>query len=176
MALVALLRGVNVGGHRTFRPTVLARQLEHLDIVNIGAAGTFVIRRPVSPARLKAELSSRIPFTTQIMIVSGQELLRVAAGNHFASQPEQPGTVRFVSVLSRIPRAAPAVPINLPSSGQWLLRILGRERRFVFGLYRRHMKAIRYLQTLDRLYGVPVTTRSLNTIAAIASVLGERAP
>ena len=38
MALVVFLRGVNVGGHRTFRPTVLAKQLRHLDAVNIGAA------------------------------------------------------------------------------------------------------------------------------------------
>ena len=55
MALVVLLRGVNVGGHRTFRPTTLAEQLKHLDAANIGAAGTFVIRRPVTRAQLRAE-------------------------------------------------------------------------------------------------------------------------
>ena len=47
MALVVFLRGVNVGGHRSFRPTTLAEQLKHLDAVNIGAAGTFVIRQPI---------------------------------------------------------------------------------------------------------------------------------
>jgi hypothetical protein len=31
VALAVLLRGVNVGGHRTFRPTALAEQLKHLD-------------------------------------------------------------------------------------------------------------------------------------------------
>ncbi len=36
MALVILLRGVNVGGHRTFRSAALARELQHLDAVNIG--------------------------------------------------------------------------------------------------------------------------------------------
>ncbi|MBY0496071.1 MAG: DUF1697 domain-containing protein [Cyanobacteria bacterium] len=41
MALVVFLRGVNVGGHRTFRPAALAKQLEHLGAINIGAAGTF---------------------------------------------------------------------------------------------------------------------------------------
>ena len=51
VALVVLLRGINVGGHRTFRPTKLAEQLKHLDAVNIGAAGTFVIRRPVTRAQ-----------------------------------------------------------------------------------------------------------------------------
>jgi hypothetical protein len=33
MALVAFLRGVNVGSHRTFRPTVLAQELADLDVV-----------------------------------------------------------------------------------------------------------------------------------------------
>jgi hypothetical protein len=43
---VVLLRGVNVGGHRTFRPARLAERLQHLGAINIGAAGTFVIRKP----------------------------------------------------------------------------------------------------------------------------------
>jgi hypothetical protein len=34
------------------------------------------------------------------------------------------------------------------------------------------MKAIGYLGTLDRLFGVPVTTRNWNTVSAIANVLG----
>src|SRR4029453_12933403 len=51
VALVFLLRGVNVGGHRTFRPTALTRQLKHLDAVNIGAAGTFGARAPGTPAQ-----------------------------------------------------------------------------------------------------------------------------
>jgi uncharacterized protein (DUF1697 family) len=33
------------------------------------------------------------------------------------------------------------------------------------------MKVISYLGTLDKLFGVPVTTRNWNTIAAIARVL-----
>jgi hypothetical protein len=37
------------------------------------------------------------------------------------------------------------------------------------------MKVISYLGTLDRLFGVPVTTRNWNTIIAIAKVLGHGA-
>ena len=47
MALAVQLRGVNVGRHRWCRPLAIARQLKHLDATNIGAAGTFVIRRPI---------------------------------------------------------------------------------------------------------------------------------
>ena len=173
MAVVVLLRGVNVGGHRTFRPTTLAEQLKHLDAVNIGTAGTFVIGRPVTQAQLRAELARRLPFDAEIMICQGREIVRLMSQNHFADQPVRPDIVRFVSVLSKRPRSAPATPMSFPPRGKWLLKILARDSRFVFGVYRRHMKAISYLGTLDRLFGVPVTTRNWNTITAIARVLGN---
>ena len=171
MALVVLLRGVNVGGHRTFRPTTLAEQLKHLGAVNIGAAGTFVIRRPVTRTRLRTELARRLPFDAEIVICRDAEILGLMSRSHFAGQPVRRDVVRFVSVLSRRPRSAPSTPMRFPATGKWLLKILAREERFVFGLYRRHMKVIGYLGTLDRLFGVPVTTRNWNTLTAIARVL-----
>jgi uncharacterized protein (DUF1697 family) len=173
LALVVLLRGVNVGGHRTFRPTTLTKQLRHLGAVNIGAAGTFVIRKPVTQAQLRAELASRLPFSAEIIICGGREIVRLMSHNHFADQPKRPDIVRFVSVLSQRPRSVPSLPMTFPSSGTWLLKVLARDNRFVFGLYRRHMKVIGYLGTLDRLFGVPVTTRNWNTMTAIARVLGK---
>lgn len=173
MALVVLLRGVNVGGHRAFRPTALARQLGHLDAVNIGATGTFVIRRPVTRARLRAELARRLPFDAQVMICGGREILGLMSHDPFVGHPVRPDVVRFVSVLSRRPRAAPPAPMTFPPSGAWLVKILARDGRFVFGVYRRHMKVIGYLGMLDRLFGAPATTRNWNTIAAIARVLGN---
>ena len=174
MALVVLLRGVNVGGHRTFRPSTLAGELKHLDAVNIGAAGTFVIRQPVTRAQLRAELARRLPFDAEIMICEGREIVRLMSQNHFADYPLRPDIVRFVSVLSKAPGSTLSTPMSLPSTGKWLLKILARDNRFVFGVYRRHMKVIGYLGTFDRLFGVPVTTRNWNTITAIAKVLGNR--
>lgn len=174
MALVVLLRGVNVGGHRTFRPTMLAEQLRNLDAVNIGAAGTFVIRQPITQAELRAEVARRLPFDAEVIMCTGRQIARLISQDYFADQPVRPGIVRFVSVLSRRPRLAPSTPMSFPSSGKWLLKILAREDRFVVGLYRRQMKAIGYLGTLDRLFGVPVTTRNWNTIIAIGRVLGDR--
>lgn len=171
MALVIFLRGVNVGGHRTFRPTVLAKELADLDVVNIGAAGTFVIRQPVTQKRLRAELARRLPFEAEIMICRGQDILGLMSHRHFAGQPARPDIVRFVSVLSRTPRSPPSPPVCLPASGKWLLKVIAREHRFVFGVYRRQMKAIGYLGAIDQLFGVPATTRNWNTITAIAKVL-----
>jgi uncharacterized protein (DUF1697 family) len=167
---------VNVGGHRTFRPSALAEQLKHLDAVNIGAAGTFVIRRPVSRAQLRTELARRLPFDTQVMICDGREIVRLVSHDHFAGQRVRPDIVRFVSVLSQRPRSAPAMPMCFPARGQWLLKILARDNQFVLGVYRRQMKAIGYLGTLDRIFGTPATTRNWNTIQAISKVLGNEPP
>lgn len=171
MALAVLLRGVNIGGHKTFRPTILAEQLKHFDAVNIGAAGTLVIRQPVTRARLRAELARRLPFDTEIIICRGREILGLMSQSPFAHQTVRPNEVRFVSILSRRLRTEPSMPMSFPSTGRWLLRILGRKDRFVFGVYRRHMKVISYLGSVDSLFGVTVTTRNWNTITAIAKVL-----
>jgi uncharacterized protein (DUF1697 family) len=174
MALVVFLRGVNIGGHRTFRPSRLAEQLKTFAAVNIGAAGTFVIRRPIPRARLRAEIARRLPFETEIIICEGREILKLISQNPFGRQPVSAEIVRFVSVLSRRPTSEPSLPASFPSSGKWLLKILVRRDRFVFGQYRRHMKVIRYLGTVDRLFGVPITTRNWKTITAVARVLGAR--
>ena len=173
MALVVLLRGVNVGGRRSFRPTALAGQLKHLDAVNIGAAGTLVIRQPISQAVLRAEVARRLPFETSIIICRGNDFTRVLARDHFAGERREPGMVRFMSILAGHPREAVSLPVCYPPEGKWLLKILARDGRFVLGAYRRHMKVIGYLGKLDRLFKVPVTTRSWNTIDAIAEVLAR---
>jgi uncharacterized protein (DUF1697 family) len=171
MALVVFLRGVNVGGHRTFRPGILAQELKHYDAVNVGAAGTFVIRKPVKVAELRAELQRRLPFETEVMICAGRDLITMASGDPFGKEPIRSDVVRFVSVLAKRPRVLPSLPLSLPADGAWLLRILSTENRFIFGMYRRHMKTIRYLGMIDKLFGVPVTTRNWNTFTAIIKVL-----
>jgi len=171
VALVVFLRGVNVGGHRTFRPTQLAEALKHLGAVNIGAAGTLVLRQPMTQARARAEVARRLPFVADIVVCQGRDIASLISKDPFEGQPVGPGVVRFVSVLSQRPRLTPSTPMQFPSSGQWLMKIVTRRKRFVIGQYRRHMKVIGFLGALDRIYGVPVTTRNWNTMAAVARVL-----
>lgn len=171
MALIVFLRGVNVGGHKTFRPSVLARELSNYGVVNVGAAGTFVVRKPGSRAKFRAELLRRLPFETEVVLCEGRDLLRLEMENPFETEPSSPDIVRFVSILSKPGRVRPSTPISLPPDGEWLLRIIAAKNRFVFGVYRRHMKAIGYLGKIDKLFGVPATTRNWNTIMSIVRIL-----
>ena len=54
------------------------------------------------------------------------------------------------------------------------MRVIASMHRFVLGLYRRDMKTITYLGHLDKLFGVPATTRNWNTIEAIVRVLKDQ--
>src|SRR5438445_6508041 len=134
MALVVFLRGVNVGGHRTFRPSILARDLSDYDVVNLGAAGTFVVRKPGSRAGFRAALLRKLPFDTEVVLCDGRDLLRLENENPFGAAPARPDVVRFVSVLAKAARIRPALPIALPLGGEeWLLQVVAAEKQFVFG-------------------------------------------
>lgn len=171
MPLIVLLRGVNVGGRRTFRPSICARQLGDLDVVNVGAAGTFVVRKPVSRSDLRAEVLRRLPFEAEVVICDARDLVRMDLDNPFGSEPTERNIVQFVSFLSKSSRIRGSMPIRLPPAGQWSLRAIAARSRFVFGEYRRHMKAIGYLGKIDELFGVPATTRNWNTIKAVVRIL-----
>ncbi len=174
MALVAFLRGVNVGGHRTFRPTVLARALASYDVVNIGAAGTFVVRKPGARAAFRAALLRALPFDTEVMLCDARDLARIVAKNPFGAGLRPPDVVWFVSILSRPVRPRMELPAAFPSDDEWLVRVVASEGPFVFGMYRRAPKTIRYLGEIDKVFDVSATTRNWNTILAVARVLRGR--
>jgi uncharacterized protein (DUF1697 family) len=173
MALIVFLRGVNVGGHRTFRPSILAKELGDYDVVNVGAAGTFVVRKPGSRAKFRAALVRKLPFETELMLCDGRDLIRLETENPFAMKPSRPDIVRFLSVLAKPVRVPPSLPIRFPPDGEWLVRVIALKDRFIFGEYRRQMKTISYLGKVDKFFGVPMTTRNWNTITAIVRVLKD---
>jgi uncharacterized protein (DUF1697 family) len=171
MALVVFLRGVNVGGHKTFRPSVVAKSLAKYEVVNVGAAGTFVVWKPGSKARFRAALLQKLPFETQVLICEGRDLVRLEAVHPFGIAASCPDIVRFVSILSRAGGLRATLPVAFPPDGDWLVRVIASKKQFVFGMYRRRMKTIGYLGQVDKLFGAPATTRNWNTILAIMRIL-----
>jgi uncharacterized protein (DUF1697 family) len=171
MALVVFLRGVNVGGHKTFRPSMVARDLADYDVVNVGAAGTFVVRKPGSRARFVAALQQKLPFQTEVVLCDGRDLMRLERENPYGSEASPSDVVRFVTVLSKAGGVRATLPVTFPPDGEWLVRVIASEGPFVFGMYRRHMKTIGYLGQIDKLFGVTSTTRNWNTILAILRIL-----
>jgi uncharacterized protein (DUF1697 family) len=171
MALVTFLRGINVGGYRKFRPSILADEMQDFGVVNIGAAGTFVITKTVSQTDVRSEILRRLPFEAHVMMCTGQELMAAAANHPFAGTPCRYDIIRFVSVFANTPPRVPPLPMRIPENGKWLVKIMTTHKRFLFGLHRREMKAITCLGAMDKLFGMPATTRNWNTIATILKIL-----
>lgn len=173
MALIVLLRGINVGGHRAFRPKVLAQKLGAFDVVNIGAAGTFVVRNPGSGTRLRSALRARLPATTQFVFCEGRDLLQLATNCSFDEPSPEAGLIRFVSFLASDSRSLPSLPLTIPQGSDWFVRVTTLTKRLAVGEYRRHMKTIGHLGQLDTLFGTLVTTRSWSTVSAIVKRLED---
>ena len=173
MVWVVFLRGVNVGRGNRCQPATIAKQLAKFGVVNIGAVGTFVVREDVSESALRAAIAKKLPFKCEIMICPAGDIMKLTAKDPFVRQPSGQDITRFVNVLHKPLRSPPPLPLSLPSNDDWLLKIIAIQGRFVLGLYRRQMKAISYLGTLEKLLGVPGTTRNWNTIQKVASIIRQ---
>jgi hypothetical protein len=173
MALIVFLRGINVGGHRTFRPSMLAKDLAAYEVVNVGAAGTLVVKKPGSRTKFLAELRRKLPFEAAVSFCDARDLIRLEVENPFAAEPFDQNVVRFVSILSKASRGKASLPIAFPPGENWFVRIMGSRKRLVFGVYRRHMRTIGYLGEIDGFFGAPATTRSWSTILSVLRILKD---
>jgi uncharacterized protein (DUF1697 family) len=172
MASVVFLRGVNVGGNRTFQPSLLSRALAHWDVINVGAAGTFVIRKPIGEAAVRAGFLAKLPFETHLTICRGRDLLDLAAAKPFSSTPAGNDTRPFVSVLAKRPRTLPHLPISQPPGEKWQVRIVGISGKLVLSLMRRLGKTMLYPnEVVEKHFGTPATTRNWGTIVTLCEIL-----
>ena len=171
MRWVVFLRAVNVGAANRCQPALIAKELAKFGVVNIGAVGTFVVREDVSESALRTAIAKKLPFKCEIMICPARDLIKLASKDLFAQQPSGPNITQFVNVLAKRLHAPPPLPLSLPSDGDWLIKIIAIQGRFVLGLYRRQMKAISYLGKIEKLLGVPGTIRNWNTIEKVAKIL-----
>jgi len=120
---------------------------------------------------LRAEIAKKLPFKCEIMICPARNIIKLASKDPFAGQPSGPDITRFVSVAAKRIATPPPLPFNLPSKDEWLLKVIAIREKFILGLYRRQMKAIGYLGKIEKLLGVPATTRNWNTIEKIVKLL-----
>ena len=177
MPSVVFLRAVNVGGHQKFQPSRLAGDLAGFGAVNLGAAGTLIIRKPMSPAALRTEILRRLPFKPEMMICPGREILALARDEAFQPAPAGKDARQFVSVMAKAPsraRGLPPLPLDQPAGEKWEVRIIAIRGQFALSLWRRLGKTIVYPNAVvEKHLGIPATTRSWNTILAVCKILKE---
>lgn len=168
MATIIFFRAVNVGGHQTFQPARLARELAAFEVVSIGAAGTFVVRAKVAAARLRAEILRRLPFAPEMMFCPGVTITKLVQESEFGRAESEAAAVgeRFVSVLARAPRTLPPLPYEYPAGNRWEVQLVACVGPLV--LSRRRPGQTYANAVVEKHFGLAATTRNWNTITAIA--------
>ncbi len=136
MTLVVLLRGANLGKRR-FSPKALAEALADLDLVNIGAAGTFVVPKRVAERTLRARIQAELPWEDAEMVVLKEAEVRDAlAAGEKVKVPE--GAKRFGLALPEAPPAGLRLPLEaLAKDGAWGMRYEAVAGRVAIGVRRR---------------------------------------
>lgn len=172
---VALLRGINVGGHRRVGMAALARVFQELgceDVRTYIQSGNVVFRAPVADAAaIEAVIEAHFGFPVTVALRTAADWRRIVAGNPYAAQAAQDGSKVHVALLSREPDdegvasllAVPRGPDGWQLDGRTVYLDLPS------GAGRTQLDH----GTLERRLGVSVTVRNWKTVTALAELLGQ---
>lgn len=169
---VVFLRAANVGGRNVFRPARLAAELEPLGVVNVGAAGTFVVRGKASPARIRREILARLPFEPALVVVPASQVLELVRSRPFEGVRFSKGRRGWVAILEGPPRSPARLPIVVPEGKQWSVRFEQLVGRFALGLWRRPTRGFVFpSNVVEKAVGTRSTTRWWETLERVARLL-----
>ncbi len=172
MPHVVFLRAANVGGKNVFRPAQLATALAHLDVVNVGAAGTFLVRARASTASIRHEILSQLKFEPEVAVVPAREVLALVSAAPFPRVTFSKDVRGWVAVLCGRPKTPTTLPLATPAGSSWSVRFDRVEGRFAIGLWRRRPSGfVSPNQVVEKALGVPATTRYWETIQRLARLI-----
>jgi uncharacterized protein (DUF1697 family) len=174
MPHAVFLRAANVGGANVFRPAQLALALKKLDVVNIGAAGTFVVRSSASATDVRKAFESKLPHSLAMAICPSPDILALVKRDPFKGLKVSKDHRAWVAVLTGKATGKLTFPHLTPAGDEWLTRCDELDGRFALGQWRRHPTKMNTPGlNIEKALGVPITVRWWETIVKVAGVLEE---
>jgi uncharacterized protein (DUF1697 family) len=172
MAHVVFLRAANVGGRNVFRPARTAACLSHLDVANVGAAGTFVVRGKATAASIRREILAQLSFEPGIVIRPAGDVLALVRSEPFRGISFSKDLRGWVAALGGLPKVQPALPLAAPEGKSWSVRLDKVEGGFALGLWRRRPGGFVFpTNFVEDMLGVAATTRWWETLQRVALLL-----
>lgn len=165
---VALLRGINVGGHRRISMPELRGVLEaagYEDVVTLLQSGNVVVKadgsaKALGPA-LERLIESELGVDPLVVVRTHAQLGSVIERNPFPDAPEHPKLFQ-VSFLSARPKASVVREIEAEDWGQDRVAFRGSE---IYADYPEGMNNSKLGRALtDQRLGVTATARNWNTV------------
>jgi uncharacterized protein (DUF1697 family) len=171
---VALLRGLNVGGHKPVKMADLAATFVGLGLKNVRtvlASGNVLFDAPSSSrkrlaARITAGLKRAFGFDATVVIRTLEEIGRLLDYNPFGRMKLPAHAQLYITFLAEGTPAAVAQPDQSPKGNIRMVRVSVGEIVSVVVLSPGH-GTTDLMNALDRQFGRMATTRNWNTVKRI---------
>lgn len=176
---VALLRGVNIGGHRLVAMTDLRELLTRLGLVDVRSllqSGNLLFRsdRPANGelARLlETELHEQLGLATTVFVRSASEWQELMDRNPFPREAERDPAHVAVMFLVRDPGPEAVVALQSAVNGPEIIRASGRH---LFTVYPSGFARSRLTTSLiERTLATRCTGRNWDTVTKLAALLAN---
>jgi uncharacterized protein (DUF1697 family) len=177
-AQVALLRGVNLGGHKLIAMSDLRAWAERLglrDVRTLLQSGNLVFRGgsktgAALEAMLEAAAGGLLGLETAFHVRTADELRAIVARNPFPAAAEQDPGRLVVVFLKTAPAAAAVAALVAVIPGREELRADGRQ---LYVVYPDGQGTSKLPALIDRKLRISGTARNWNTVRKLAALVAE---
>jgi uncharacterized protein (DUF1697 family) len=167
---IALLRGINVGGHKIIKMEHLRKSFEDLgyaDVTTYVQSGNVVFKAPVKSAEVLAKriaemLFRRFGMTVPVIVRTSKEIGRVLGNNPFLHESGVDITKLHVTFLSQTPLKAAVKRLGAIAAGDDRFRCY-RQEIYLYcpnGFGGTKLS----INTFEKVLSVGATTRNWNTV------------
>lgn len=167
----ALLRGINVGGHRRMGMARLAKVFAEMgfgEVRTLLASGNVLFEARGDRRRLAAKIEKGLKKAygqeIGVLVRSAEELRRLARAAPFRGVRVTPRTRLFVTFLPEKARGRLRAGHVSPDGSFRILRVTAGEVCSVLTLGPQWSRNLRQMDILEKEYGTRVTTRSWSTV------------
>ena len=177
---IALLRGVNVGGHQAVAMSELRdlfTQLGFAGARSILQSGNLIFRCEARTGAdleslLEREAETRLKIRTDFLIRSAKEWREVVARNPFRKEAERDPSHLVVMFLKSAANAKDVKAVQAAITGPEIIRADGRHLYIVYpdGIGRSRLTNV----LLEKKIGIRGTARNWNTVLKIAALADEK--
>lgn len=174
--LIALLRGINMGGHNKLPMKELASLLTGMglrDVQTYIQSGNVVFRsnakdRAVQAAKISAAIEEQHGFAPQVLLLDAEELRQAMANNPYPEAEAKPATLSLL-FLAETPSRPDLKALERLRISSERFQLVGR----VFYLHAPDgFGRSKLAANAERLLGVPATGRNWNTVCKLAEKAG----
>jgi uncharacterized protein (DUF1697 family) len=175
---VALIRGVNLGGHSIVRMSDLKKRFESLGlegVVTYIQSGNVVFStegtdRDRLSRKIEAGLSDLMGRPTKVFLLSPQELKKAAAGNPFDPERMDKEQRCHLMFLSAPPSAAQRRGLRTVQGEEYRFSI---KEKVLYYAYSRKYDGIWRMLDFEKILGVSGTSRSWKVVDKFIEIAGR---